>query len=107
MEEGFMCKFILLCLIIFQSFFISFSAEKVYVRGYYRSDGTYVKPHYRSAPNNDKSDNFGPSRTDSERLNPYTRDNDNDGIPNYLDKDDDNDGVLDNYDKYQYNKKRN
>jgi hypothetical protein len=26
------------------------SAKKVYVKGYYRKDGTYVPPHYRAAP---------------------------------------------------------
>ena len=31
-------------------FFTSFDATAVYVRGYYRKDGTYVSPHYRSAP---------------------------------------------------------
>lgn len=30
----------------------------VYVRGYYRNDGTYVAPHYRSNPNNTRSDNW-------------------------------------------------
>ena len=28
------------------------------VRGYHRSDGTYVKPHYRSSPNQYKNDNW-------------------------------------------------
>ena len=28
----------------------SSSSGRVYVRGYYRKDGTYVKPHYRSKP---------------------------------------------------------
>ena len=28
----------------------SSSSGKVYVRGYYRKDGTYVRPHYRSKP---------------------------------------------------------
>lgn len=34
----------------------SSSAERtVYVRGYYRKDGTYVRPHYRSAPGTRRS----------------------------------------------------
>jgi len=41
-------------------------ARDVYVRGYYRSNGTYVQPHYRSSPNNTTLDNF------SVRGNPYT-----------------------------------
>ena len=28
-----------------------------YVNGYYRSNGTYVAPHYRSSPNNTVTDN--------------------------------------------------
>jgi hypothetical protein len=28
----------------------SSSSKKVYVKGYYRKDGTYVPPHYRDAP---------------------------------------------------------
>jgi len=30
----------------------------VYVHGYYRQDGTYVRPHYRTHPNNFIQDNF-------------------------------------------------
>ncbi|MEK4367222.1 MULTISPECIES: hypothetical protein [Paenibacillus] len=30
----------------------------VYVNGYYRKDGTYVRPHYRTHPNNYINDNF-------------------------------------------------
>jgi hypothetical protein len=41
-------------------------AGDVYVRGYYRDNGTYVQPHYRSSPNNTTYDNF------SVRGNPYT-----------------------------------
>ncbi|WP_277376156.1 hypothetical protein [Paenibacillus polymyxa] len=32
--------------------------ELVYVQGYYRKDGTYVRPHYRTHPNNFLNDNF-------------------------------------------------
>ena len=38
------------------------------VRGYYRSNGTYVQPHYRSNPNSTVRDNYG-YRGNS---NPYT-----------------------------------
>ncbi len=44
------------------------STSDVWVDGYYRSDGTYVTGHYRSAPNGNLSDNFSsPGKT-----NPYT-----------------------------------
>lgn len=36
-----------------------FSAEAlVSVRGYYRSNGTYVAPHYRTSPDSSTSNNF-------------------------------------------------
>lgn len=79
-------------------------AEDVHVKGYYRKDGTYVRPHIRSAPDSYRWNNYGPSRTDRELMNPRLRDSDRDGTPNYLDYDDDNDGVDDDYDKSQYYK---
>lgn len=92
---------LLICLLILLTWTLSF-AKDVRVKGYYRKDGTYVRPHIRSSPNSYKSDNYGPSRSDSELMNPRTRDNDNDGTPNYLDNDDDNDGLLDDNDSSQY-----
>lgn len=40
----------------------------VHVRGYYRSNGTYVQPHYRSAPDGVFSNNW----TTLGNVNPYT-----------------------------------
>ena len=40
----------------------------VYVNGYYRSNGTYVDPHYRSDPNHTPSDNW----SSWGNTNPYT-----------------------------------
>ncbi|MBM0636862.1 hypothetical protein LNU06_01620 [Campylobacter sp. VicNov18] len=40
----------------------------VYVNGYYRKDGTYVEPHYRSNPNDTTYDNC----TTKGNRNPYT-----------------------------------
>ena len=77
-------------------------AKDVHVKGYYRSDGTYVRPHIRSSPDSSKSNNYGPSRNSSELMNPRSRDNDSDGTPNFLDSDSDNDGLLDNYDSNPY-----
>jgi hypothetical protein len=39
-----------------------------YVDGYYRSNGTYVSPHYRSSPNSSTTDNWSYSGN----YNPYT-----------------------------------
>lgn len=77
-------------------------AGDVYVKGYYRSDGTYVRPHIRSSPNQSIQDNYGPSQSDSQLMNPRGRDYDGDGTPNYLDSDSDNDGISDNYDRNPY-----
>lgn len=83
-------------------------AQDVYVRGHYRSDGTYVRPHVRSAPDGDRSNNYGPSRT-SPSYSPYssytppsTRNADRDRSSNMYDNDDDNDGISDNSDRSQY-----
>ena len=43
-------------------------AGDVHVKGYYRADGTYVEPHYRSAPNSTTSDNWSTIGN----VNPYT-----------------------------------
>jgi hypothetical protein len=77
-------------------------AGDVHVKGYYRKDGTYVRPHIRSAPDHSLSNNYGPSTTDSQLMNPRSRDYDGDGAPNYLDYDDDNDGAGDEWDSHQY-----
>lgn len=43
-------------------------AQDVYVDGYYRDNGTYVQPHYRSAPDNSYNNNWSVSPN----VNPYT-----------------------------------
>lgn len=40
----------------------------VSTRGYTRSNGTYVQPHYRTAPNSTRSDNWSTRGN----VNPYT-----------------------------------
>lgn len=48
---------------------VSFSAiAQVDVNGYYRSNGTYVNPYHRTAPNNTVSDNYSTKGN----VNPYT-----------------------------------
>lgn len=81
---------------------IEASAKDTYVRGYTRKDGTYVKPHIRSSPDRFKSNNYGPSKRDSELMSPRARENDQDGSPNYLDTDDNNNSINDNIDPNQY-----
>ncbi len=45
-------------LILVSMLFVSGAFADTYVNGYYRSDGTYVKPHYRSSPNSSYNDNY-------------------------------------------------
>lgn len=48
---------------------LSFSyAKDVHVNGYYRKNGTYVAPHFRSAPDSTKLNNFSTKGN----INPYT-----------------------------------
>jgi hypothetical protein len=54
-----------------------------YVNGYYRKNGTYVEPHYKSDPNTSKFDNFStrgntnPYTGRSGSVDPYKTDNSN------------------------------
>jgi hypothetical protein len=43
-------------------------AKDVYVHGHTRNDGTYVQPHYRTAPDNDIQNNYSTRGN----VNPYT-----------------------------------
>ena len=49
-------------------FFSVVSFAQVSVRGYYRSNGTYVQPHQRTAPNYTRNDNYSTVGN----VNPYT-----------------------------------
>jgi hypothetical protein len=44
------------------------ATAQVRVGGYFRSDGTYVAPHYRSSPNSTTTDNY----STYPNVNPYT-----------------------------------
>ena len=57
---------IVLTFLILTSF--SLSAQDVYVKGYNRKDGTYVQPHYRSAPDGNPYNNYSYPGN----YNPYT-----------------------------------
>jgi len=55
---------------ILVGFFASMIAEAspVYVRGYFRRNGTYVAPYVRTSPNSTKDDNWSTKGN----VNPYT-----------------------------------
>lgn len=91
----------ILILMFFFSPCLSF-AKDVHVKGYYRKDGTYVRPHIRSSPDSYKHNNYGPSQNSNQLMNPKSRDYDGDGTPNYLDQDSDNDGYYDDSDPNPY-----
>ena len=56
-----------LCVVILGTFAGNASADE-YVNGYWRSNGTYVQPYYRSDPNGTTQDNFSTRGN----VNPYT-----------------------------------
>ena len=91
----------LLFLFLVLSFPLSALADKIWVNGYTRSNGTYVRGHYRSTPDSTKTNNLGLGRyIRSDYGSAYeatTRDSDNDGIYNQFDRDDNNDGYSDDY----------
>lgn len=60
--------FTILFFFIFLFTFAQTNPNHVYVSGYYRSNGTYVKSHYRTAPNSTNRDNFSTRGN----TNPYT-----------------------------------
>jgi len=64
---------------IFWSLYAQVNPNHVYVQGYTRSDGTLVKPYYRTAPNSTNVDNFSTVGN----TNPYT------GQSGYIPRDDD------------------
>jgi hypothetical protein len=42
--------------------------SRTHVRGHYKSNGTYVAPHYRSSPNHTQTDNYSTYGN----INPFT-----------------------------------
>jgi hypothetical protein len=89
-------------LIAFMMLFAAYEclACDVWVKGYYRKNGTYVQGHCRSKPDGKKWNNYGKAKspTFSNSYNTYNRDSDGDGFADQFDMDDDNDGVFDDYD---------
>lgn len=57
-----------LTVIALLSIILSAASADVYVSGYYRKDGTYVQPHYRSDPDGDPWNNWSTVGN----VNPYT-----------------------------------
>jgi hypothetical protein len=47
-----------MALVMLISFLTIGLAEAGWVRGYYRSDGTYVRPHYRTNPDGNPYNNY-------------------------------------------------
>ncbi|MBK9938342.1 MAG: hypothetical protein IPP02_08105 [Chitinophagaceae bacterium] len=65
-------------LIVFLSIFNItnlFAQSDVFVNGYYRKNGTYVQPHFKTAPNSSMFDNYSTKGN----FNPYT------GKPGWID----------------------
>ena len=68
-------KIISVVFIIVFGFSNLFAQNDVYVNGYYRKNGTYVQPHFKTAPNNSMFDNYSTKGN----FNPYT------GKPGWID----------------------
>ena len=65
----------LFSILLFLISLVTFAQQNdVWVNGYYRSNGTYVEGHYRTAPNRTINDNY----TTQGNVNPYT------GKPGYI-----------------------
>jgi len=66
--------------LIFQNAFVSFAGGKsTHVNGYYKANGTYVQPHYRSAPDNSVNNNWSTKGN----VNPYTGKEGTKIVPSY------------------------
>lgn len=59
-------KFILASLIFFTAIFVN--AYDTHVNGYYKSNGTYVQPHYRTNQDSSRHNNYSTIGN----TNPYT-----------------------------------
>ena len=57
----------LIAIALFVASIVGVSAQ-VHVNGYYRENGTYVQPHWRSSPSNTASDNWSTRGN----VNPHT-----------------------------------
>lgn len=66
---------ILIVLISIFSFTTLFAQSDVYVNGYYKKNGIYVQPHFKTAPNSSMFDNYSTTGN----YNPYT------GKPGWID----------------------
>ncbi len=64
-----MKKLIILALVVLSIItFLTRAYADVWVRGYYRNNGTYVAPHYRSNPDGNCRNNW----STYPNINPYT-----------------------------------
>lgn len=63
-----MCLLTLALMLTLTIIFAQVNPNKVWVNGYYRSNGTHVKGHYRTAPNHTVNDNYSTEGN----VNPHT-----------------------------------
>lgn len=61
-------KTLLICIFALATLTGQAFAKDTYVRGHYRKDGSYVQPHYRSAPDSTVTNNY----SFEGNRNPYT-----------------------------------
>lgn len=71
-----------------------------HVRGYTRSDGTYVQPHTRNSPDSNRYNNNGSQTNGGSKRDEYSSNGaTNKSNSSYGSFDNDKDGVSNNYDK--------
>ena len=57
-KKNFLFKVLTFLIVILTFNIVEVEARRVKVRGYYRKDGTYVRPHYRTAPDGNPYNNY-------------------------------------------------
>ena len=81
---------ILLCLLFTLGTTLAFvqesEAKRVYVKGYYRKDGTYVRPHYRTAPDGNPYNNYSFPGNYNPNTGKFTTGNPSTYLENYYKK---------------------
>lgn len=74
---GLICLIVLILILSGLELYSQTNPRHVRVSGYYRKDGTYVQPYFRTAPNHTNRDNFSTKGN----VNPYT------GKPGWIEPD--------------------
>ena len=92
-----------LILILIATFIGYAGFSQVNVRGYFRSDGTYVKPHVRTAPDSNPYNNYSYPGNYNPNTGSYSTGNASTYLKNYYKTDSYNYKPSSGYTNYNYN----